>query len=138
MRKALAVAGAVIVLVVAILAFAILSLNRIISENRAYVLGKLSAVLGRTVEVQDVTASLGWGVVLDITGLKVADDPAFSQLPMVQASEVYGEAELLPLLTGHLHLRRLVFKELQARVVRDQNGEVNLALLGKQPRANAP
>jgi hypothetical protein len=138
MRKALAVAGAVIVLLVAILAFAILSLNRIISEDRAYVLGKLSAVLGRPVEVQDVTASLGWGVVLDITGLQVADDPAFSPLPMVQASEVVGEADLLPLLIGHLRLRRLVFKDLQARVVRDQGGEVNFAVLGKHRRAKAP
>src|SRR5271156_6257884 len=138
MRKALAVAGAVIVLVVAILAFAILSLNRIIREDRAYVLGKLSAVLGRPVEVQDVTASLGWGVVLDITGLQVADDPAFSPLPMVQASEVVGEADLLPLLIGHLRLRRLVFKDLQARVVRDQSGEGHFAVLGQRRRAKAP
>ncbi len=138
MRRALIIAGAALLIVVAILGYAVLNLNRIISENKGRVLVKISEAIGRQVEVGDVKASLGWGVVLDITGLKIADAPAFSQSQIIEASEVYGEAELLALLGGHLHLRRLVFKGPQVRIVRDPGGKLNLSALGKKPESSVP
>src|ERR1700688_4693976 len=135
MRRVLTIGGAALLIAVALLGYALLNLNRIISENKAHVLAEIGAALGRKVEVGDVRASLRWGVILDITGVKVADDPAFSPLPIIEVSKVYGAADLMPLLAGHLHLRGLVLEEPQVRIVRGSNGSLNLSRLGKQPES---
>lgn len=136
MRRVLIIGGAALLIAVALLGYAVLNLNRIISENKAYALAEIGDALGRRVEVGDVKASLGWGVILHVTGVKIADDPAFSPSPIIELSEVYGEAELLPLLAGHLDLRRLVFKEPQVRIVRGADGTLNLSTLGKKPETS--
>ena len=138
MRRVLIIGGAALLIAVALLGYAVLNLNRIIRENKPYALAEISGALGRKVEVGDVKASLRWGVILDITGVKIADDPAFSPSPIIEVSEVYGEAELLPLLGGHLSLRRLVFKEPQVRIVRDAGGKLNLSGIGKKRETRAP
>jgi len=138
MRRVLIIGGAALLIAVALLGYAVLNLNRIIRENKPYALAEISGALGRKVEVGDVKASLRWGVILDITGVKIADDPAFSPAPIIQVSEVYGEAELLPLLGGRLSLRRLVFKEPQVRIVRDADRKLNLNGIGKKPETSAP
>ena len=138
MRRVLIIGGAALLIAVALLGYAVLNLNRIIRENKPYALAEISGTLGRKVEVGDVKASLRWGVILDITGVKIADDPAFSPVPIIEVSEVYGEAELLPLLAGHLDLRRLVFKEPQVRIVRDAGGKLNLNEIGKKHETSAP
>ena len=138
MRRVLTIGGAALLIAVALLGYAVLNLNRIIRENKPYALAEISGALGRKVEVGDVKASLRWGVILDITGVKIADDPAFSPAPIIEVSEVYGEAELLPLLAGHLSLRRLVFREPQVRIVRDAGGKLNLSGIGKKRETSAP
>ncbi len=137
MRKALTIAGGVLLILAALLAVAIFNLNHIISENKAYALARISAALGRDVQIGAVKASLGWGVILDVSGIKIADDQAFSQSPIIEASEVYGQAEILPLLTGHLHLRRLVFVQPQLRLIRSE-GRTNLSELGAKPKTGGP
>ena len=138
MRRILIVVGAAFLIAGVLLGYAVLNLNRIIGENKAYALAEISDALSRKVEVRDVKASLRWGVIVDVTGVKIADDPAFSPSPIVEVSEVYGEAELMPLLAGHLSLRRLVFKEPQVRIVRDADGKLNLNEIGKKPEISAP
>jgi hypothetical protein len=138
MRRILIVVGAAFLIAGVLLGYAVLNLNRIIGENKAYALAEISDALGRKVEIRDVKASLRWGVIVDVTGVKIADDPAFSPSPIIEVSEVYGEAELMPLLAGHLSLRRLVFKEPQVRIVRDAGGKLNLNEIGKNPEPGAP
>lgn len=133
MRKAFVIGGVVIVVAIALVTYAVLNLNKIIHDNRAYALDRLGKSLGRSVEVQGVSAALGWGVALDVTGLKIADDPAFSQLPIVQAAEVYAQAAFVPLLFGRLHLGRVMIKAPVVRIVRDSRGELNLSELGAKP-----
>src|SRR5271157_1558994 len=131
-RKIAMIGGVAGLVIVALFIYAVLNLNRIINQNRDYVLARISDSIGRSVEVQNVGLSLGWGIVLNISGLKVADDPAFSQLPIMEAGEVDGEAEFFPLLFGRLRLRRLVFKELRVRIIRDARGVLNLSEIGKK------
>src|SRR5208282_2333936 len=137
MRRVLIIGGAALLIAVALLGYAVLNLNRIISENKGYALAEIGAALGRKVEVGDVKASLGWGVILDVTGVKIAEDPAFSPSPIIEVSEVYGEAELLPLLAGHLDLRRLVLVEPQVRIVRSAGGKLNFDEIGKKRETSA-
>jgi uncharacterized protein involved in outer membrane biogenesis len=133
LRIALITAGAIVLIVLALVTYALLNLNSLIRDNRERVLARLSESLGRPVQISDVRAAVKYyGVVLDATGLRIADDPAFSQLPIIQADEVVGQANFLPLLVGRLHLSRVIIKEPEVRIITDERGELNLAKLGKK------
>ena len=54
--------------------------------------------MGRHVEVGKIQAQMGWGVSVEISGLTIADDPAFSAKPFLAASEVSADVEFFPLL----------------------------------------
>ncbi len=130
-----AIAGLLIAAIVAIFVYAYFNLNSIIAANRGYILARASAALGRPVEIQDIKARLGWGVRMDVSGVKVADDPNFSQLPLLQASDVYVDVRLLPLLSRSLKVTRLEVKQPRLRVIRDRSGTFNLATLGAKGTA---
>src|SRR5713226_464540 len=137
MRKILliigAVIGVVIIVVIGLVGYAVVNLNSIIASNRTYILTRASDALGRPIEAQDIKASVGWGVMMDITGVKIADDPAFSQLPFVQAGEVYALFEFVPLLARQVKVTRLLLKEPHVRIIRNKAGVLNVSTLSKNP-----
>src|SRR5271163_2193154 len=90
--------GLIVLILAALLAYAVLNLNSIIQGQRGYILARMSAAIGRPVTVQDIEARLGWGVSIDLSGVQVAGDPAFSQLPLLEAEDVYLKVDFLPLL----------------------------------------
>jgi hypothetical protein len=125
-----AIVGVIILAIIAILAYAYFNLNSIIASNRSYILSRAGDALGRRVEVQDIKATLGWGVIMDVSGVQVADDPSFSQSPFLEASDVYVNVELLPLLSRSLKVTRLVIKQPQLRIIRNRAGTLNVATIG--------
>ncbi len=135
MRKTLLIAGSVLgvllLVVIGLIIYAASNLNSIIATRRARILALVSDSLGRPVEVQDIKAALGMGVSMQITGVKIGDNPAFSQLPFVAANEVSGEVEFLPLLAGDVRLTKLVLKSPEVRILRDANGVLNVSTIGK-------
>jgi uncharacterized protein involved in outer membrane biogenesis len=142
MRKILLIAGAVIgvfvVVVIGLVGYAVVNLNSIIASNRTYILTRASDALGRPIEAQDIKASVGWGVMMDISGVKIADDPAFSQLPFIQAGDVYAKVEFVPLLARQVKVTRLLLKEPHVRIIRDRAGILNVSTLSKKTGAAAP
>ncbi len=94
MRKAAMIVGAVVavlgIVIAAVLVYAARNLNSIIAERQPFILQKVSDSLGRNVEVGSIKASLGWGLVAQVTGLKIQDDPALSDRPFVEASDAYA------------------------------------------------
>ena len=76
---AAAIVGAVVIVAGAILFYAATNLNSIIAERRQNVLDKVSKALGRQVHADDIKVSLGWGILADVTGVQVADDPHLEQ-----------------------------------------------------------
>lgn len=140
-----AVVGLVLLMLVAAVGYAVLNLNSIIKDNRAYILAQASLALGRPVEVQQITAGIGWAVTMDASEVRIGDDPAFSQRPFVQARLVSGELEFLPLLARKLKVTRLVLVQPQVRIVRDAVGRLNVGTIGagreavgSQPPLQAP
>jgi len=125
-----AIVGGVVLAVIAIFTYAYFNLNSIIASNRGYILARASDALGRPVEIQDIKAAVGWGVKMDVREVKVADDPSFSQLPFLQASDVYVNVELLPLLSRSLKVTKLEVKQPQLRIIRDRAGTLNVATIG--------
>lgn len=136
MRKSLkivsALAGALILIVAAMLGYAFLNLDSIIASQRGRILATASNALGREVEVGAIAASLGWGVAIDLKDVKIADDPAFSPKPFVQADNVYLKVELLPLLARRLHVTELLLVQPRVRIVRDRAGALNVGTIGKK------
>ena len=125
-----AIVGVVVLAIIAIFTYAYFNLNSIIASNRSYILARASGALGRPVEVQEIKATIGWGVKMDVSGVRVADNPSFSQLPFLQANDVYVNVELLPLLSRSLKVTRLVVKQPQLRIIRGRAGTLNVATIG--------
>ena len=126
-----AVVGAVVVLVGAILFYAATNLNSIIAERRQTVLDKLSASLGRPVHAADIKATLGWGIDADITGVQIGDDPAISDKPFVEASDVYAKLRLIPLLSRQIEVSEVVLDKPVIRIVQGRDGTFNVSTLGR-------
>ncbi|HZY58420.1 MAG TPA: AsmA family protein, partial [Candidatus Binataceae bacterium] len=142
MRKVLLIAaatvGGVVILIAGLLIYAALNLNSIVKSDRQYVLGRISASVGRDVQAQDIQIGLGWGVTLEITGLQIADDPAFSQLPFLKARQMSGQVEVLALLSGQILITRLAMHNPDIRILRDRAGHLNISTLGPHGAAAKP
>lgn len=126
------IVGALILVLIAIFIYAAANLNSIIAENRGFLLQRVSAALGRKVEVAQISAQLGWGVSADLTGVTIADDPAFSARPFVSTSDVLAKLELIPLLARQLRVSRVVLKEPEIRIVRNAQGQLNVSTIGRK------
>jgi uncharacterized protein involved in outer membrane biogenesis len=142
MRKILMIAGAVvgliILVIVGLLTYAVVNLNSIVASNRAYILARASDAMGRPVQARDIKASIGWGVKMDVAGVQVADDSAFSQLPFLRANDVYVNVEFLPLLSRSLRVTSLVVNHPQVRVIRNAAGVLNISTMGQARGAPKP
>jgi AsmA protein len=93
----------------------------------------LSSALGRPVKVGDLSLSLFSGSV-KADDISIADDPAFSQSPFVQAKSLKVGVEMMPLIFSKaLHVTELTLNQPQINLVRSQDGgKWNFSSLGSQ------
>src|SRR5208337_2071924 len=129
---AAAIVGAVVIFAGAILFYAATNLNSIIAERRQTVLDKVSHALGRQVHADDIKVSLGWGILADVTGVQVADDPDISKKPFIEASNVYTRLQLLPLLARQIEVTEVVLDRPIIRIVQTRDGTLNVSTLGRK------
>src|SRR5208283_5412348 len=129
---AAAIVGAVVIFAGAILFYAATNLNSIIAERRQTILDKVSHALGRQVHADDIKVSLGWGILADVTGVQVADDPDISNKPFIEASNVYTRLELLPLLARQIQVTEVVLDKPVIRIVQTRDGTLNVSTLGRK------
>lgn len=132
-RVGLIVVCILVAIVAAVGTYAVLNLNSIIQSQRGVILAKASDALGRKVDVQDIHASLGWGVIADLRGVTIADDPDFSRTPFVQAADVYARVALLPLLSHRIDVGQISLKQPVVHVIRNGRGEMNIGTIGRKP-----
>src|SRR6266478_1690001 len=131
-RTAIIVVGVIVAVVAAVVTYAVLNLNGIIQNQRGLILTKASDAAGRKVDVQDIHASLGWGVIADLRGVTIADDPNFSQTPFVQAADVYARVALMPLLSHRVDIEQVSLKQPVVHIIRNQRGQLNVSTIGKK------
>ncbi|MGH7781983.1 MAG: AsmA family protein [Candidatus Binataceae bacterium] len=136
MRKPLiiigSIVGGIVVAVAAILIYAAANLNSIIANNRDRVLARVSERLGRGVHVESIKAELGWGIVADLSGVQIGDDPAFSAKPFVTSSAVYAQVELMPLLGRELRISKVVLSHPEITIIRNAAGQLNVSTIGRK------
>ncbi len=82
------VVGAAVLIAAALTAYAFFNLSSIVARDEKRILARVSDELGRRVDVGKIRAQIGWGVSIEVTGLKIADDQAFSAKPFLAANQV--------------------------------------------------
>jgi hypothetical protein len=127
------VVGVVVLVAAGLTAYAYFNLSSIIAHNEKRILARVSDALGRRVEVGKIQAQMGWGVSVDIAGLKIADDSAFSKKPFLAANDVSVDVEFFPLLRGEAKVIRLELIKPDIRIVMNAGGDLNVSSLGANP-----
>ncbi len=127
----------------ALLLIAALALPFLIDANRfrPVLETKLSLVLGREVHVGNLALSLLSGGV-SASDLSIADDPAYSRTPFVQAKSLNVRVELWPLIVSRqLNVTGIVIDQPQVQLTQAASGEWNFSSLGGNraaPQSAAP
>ena len=76
---------------------------------------------------------MGWGVSVEVSGLTIADDPAFSTKPFLAANDVSVDVEFFPLLRGEAKVMRLELIKPDIRIVMNARGDLNVSSIGASP-----
>ena len=135
MKKVLIVIG-VIVLVVVV---AVVAIPFFIDVNqfRPTVETQLTNALGRQVKIGNLSLSLLKGQ-LGASNISIADDPAFSRNPFVQAQALDISVEIMPLIFNRaVHVQSLTLEQPQVALIRSANGTWNFSSIGQQ-KGNQP
>ncbi len=135
-KKVLAVVGAIVALLV-ILALAVpFFIN--VDQFRPRVESQLSSTLGRQVRIGKLSLSLLSGE-LGASQISIADDPAFSTTPFVEASALHLGVDMMPLIFSRtVNVRSLTLTEPQVKLLRSANGRWNFSSLGQSASGRAP
>ncbi len=136
-HKSLIIVAAAVALsgvVAAVLAgFAIYNLNSLIERNQTRILTLVGDALKRPVQVDQVSARAGWGVWIEIGGLKIAEDPAFGQSPFLSAPRTTLEVDVLPILRGHVRVHTMTLINPDVRLLESPTGALNVDSIGGPP-----
>ena len=121
MKRTLKIVG----IIVAVLIVIAIAIPFFIDANsfRPKIESDLSATLGRPVKVGNLSLSLLSGSVA-ADDISIADDPAFSKSPFVQAKSLKVGVELIPLIFSKtLNVTEMTLNEPEISLVRSQNGD---------------
>lgn len=132
----------IVALVVAVILVIVIAIPFFIDANsfRPKIESDLTAALGRPVKVGNLSLSLFTGSVA-ADDISIADDPAFSQSPFVQAKSLQVGVELIPLIFSKtLNVTHLTLNQPEISLVKSANGEKwNFSSLGgSNPSASQP
>lgn len=144
MKHALKIVGIVIAVLIVIALVLPLLIN--VNAFRPQIEQELSAALARQVKLGDLKLSILGGSV-SAADLSIADDPAFSKQPFIQAKALDVGVELVPLIFSKtLKVTNLTLDQPQVSLLRDAKGRWNFSSLSAksgaapaaQPQAAAP
>jgi AsmA protein len=136
MKKPLVIVGIIVVVLLVI----IIALPFVINVNRfkPKLETDLSTALGRKVQIGNIGLSILSGSV-DVDNVVIADDPAFSNSPFLQAKELQAGVALMPLIfSGKLEVSSFTVTEPQVSILRSPSGKWNFSSLGAAGSSASP
>ena len=129
----------IIGIIVAVLLVVVVALPFILDVNtfRPRIEAELSSALGREVKIGNLKLSiLSGGVSAD--DLSIADDPAFSKTPFVQAKGLNVGVQMVPLIfSKSLLITNIELDEPQVILLRSSSGKWNFSSLGSKSSATS-
>jgi AsmA protein len=137
MSKTLKIVGIIVVVLILI----VIALPFLINVNKfkPELESQMTTALGRKVELGNIALSiLSGGVKVD--DVSIADDPAFSKSPFLQAKQVTAGVALLPLIfSGKLAVSSFTVTEPQVSLLKSSSGVWNFSTIGgssKEPKSS--
>jgi AsmA protein len=128
MKKALKIVGIIVVVLILI----VIALPFVINVNKfkPELESQVTTALGRKVEIGNIQLSiLAGGVKVD--DVSIADDPAYSKSPFLQAKQVTAGVALLPLIfSGKLAVSSFTVTDPQVSLLRSSTGAWNFSSMG--------
>lgn len=121
MRKWLAVA-IVLVVVAAAAGLAVNRLDAYLDRNKALLVERASAALGRRVALDRIEVTLRSGPGVRVTGLRIADDPAYSSADFLRTDTATVSLRLRPLLSGRTEIERVDLGAAHLAIIRTASG----------------
>jgi AsmA protein len=123
----------IVAIIIAILIIILIAVPFFVDANtfRPKLEAELTETLGRTVKVGNLSLSLFSGAVT-ADDISIADDPAFSKAPFVEAKSLKVGVELIPLIFSKtLNVTKLMLNQPEIALVKSENGETwNFSSLG--------
>lgn len=92
-------------------------------------LAQLKPYVNRTVDFDRIELSILTGLGVDLEGLRVSDDPSFSDEDFLALRRLKVRCRLLPLLRKRVEIRRVLLSEPTIRIIRDEQGRFNFRTL---------
>ncbi|MDH3215909.1 MAG: AsmA family protein [Candidatus Krumholzibacteria bacterium] len=140
MRKKLIIIASVVVVIAVVMAIVIFNLEGIVNRNKDFFVSRAQTALGREVTIDKIGVTLRGGIGVRLENLVIADDPAFSTNPLLEAKDLQVNARLLPLLRKKFEVKRLILHDPIIRIIRDENGNLNTSTIAglTQKRAKGP
>ena len=134
------IAGAVLMVLSAAVTVALLNLNRLIKQNREFLLAQAEQALGRKITAGDFELTIFHGIGLEVKDFVLADDPAFSSADFVRARQLQINVRLWPLLRKRFEIKNVILRDPVVRISRNAAGEFNFSSIGKKdkPREAKP
>src|SRR5579883_649889 len=103
-----------------------------VNQFRPRLESELSTALGRPVTVGNLKLSI-WNGTVAADDLSIADDPAFSKTPFLQAKSLGAGVELLPLLTSRkVNVTDITIDQPQISLSQHADGKWNYSTLGSK------
>ena len=134
MKKIGIVLGIVLILflLLALLAPFLIDLN----AHKGAILSRVQPYVPREVDFQHIELTVLPGLGVELRGLRVADNPAFSKEDFLELESVQVRVRLLPLLRKQIKIKRIILKRPLIRVERNGAGQFSFAdLVGKGEKA---
>ena len=122
----------IIAIIVVVLILIVIALPFIVNVNKfkPTLETDLTTALGRKVAIGNIELSILSGGV-KVSDVSIADDPAFSQSPFLQAKEVTAGVALLPLIfSGKLAVSSFTVTDPQVQLLHAASGKWNFSSLG--------
>ncbi len=131
-RRVALVLGAVAGLGLVALVLVVANLNGLIAANRERIVAGMSEGFARPVAVEAITVGFHGGIAMELRGLRIADDPAFSKDDFLAADRADVIVRFWPLLHRRVELRRITVRSPHLTIIRAAHG-MNVDSLGRKP-----
>ena len=134
MKKVLIIIAVVIVVLVVVAVAIAFFIDA--NQFRPKVEAQLTSALGRQVKIGNLSLSILRGQ-LGADNIAIADDPAFSRSPFVQARALDISVELMPLIFNRaVHVESLTLEQPQVALIRSAAGKWNFSSIGQSTDAH--
>jgi hypothetical protein len=134
MRRLIVSGLVLLVLLGGALLLAVSNLNAYLEENRDRLSGMVSEAVGRQVAFERAEVAFSGGIAVRVSGLRIADDPAYGSLDFLALDQAYVGVRLLPALWGRIEVRGIRLDAPTIRVIQTAQG-FNFDSLGGAPSA---